>query len=235
LANANLRLVVSVVKRYAGGSGMSFLDLIQEGNLGLLKAVDKFDYHRGYKFSTYAMWWIRQAVTRAISDQSRTIRIPVHMMETMNKMRRASRQFLSSHGREPIPEEMAEIMKMPVERIREIYLFIGDTISLETPVGETEDSSILDFISDDSFIDQYTSVENNMLRKEIENSLLTLTDREQRIIKLRFGFEDGRARTLEEIGKEFHVTRERIRQIEVKAIKQLRCKNSTKRLKIYLE
>lgn len=235
MANSNLRLVVSVAKRYVAGSGMSLQDLIQEGNMGLLKAVDKFDYHKGYKFSTYAMWWIRQAITRAISDQSRTIRIPVHMREQMNRMKRAARQFLSENGREPIPEEMAQIMSMPVERVEEIMTYIGDTISLETPVGDKEDSMLGDFIADDGMPEQFAATEYVMLKVELEEILSTLTDREQRIIKQRFGFEDGRIRTLEEIGKEFHLTRERIRQIEVRAIKRLRYKQNIKKLRAYID
>lgn len=235
MANSNLKLVVSVAKRYVAGSGMSLQDLIQEGNIGLLKAVEKFDYHKGYKFSTYAMWWIRQAITRAISDQSRTIRIPVHMREQMNKMKRAARHFLSENNREPNPEEMAEIMLMPVERVEEIMTYIGDTISLETPVGDKEDSMLGDFIADDGMPEQFAATEYVMLKAELEEVLSTLTDREQRIIRQRFGFEDGRIRTLEEIGREFHLTRERIRQIEVRAIKRLRYKQNIKRLRAYID
>lgn len=235
MAYANLRLVVSVAKRYVAGSGMSLQDLIQEGNIGLLKAVDRFDYHRGFKFSTYAMWWIKQAITRAIADQSKTIRIPVHMRERMNRMKHVTRQFLSEHGREPLPVEIAEYMSLPVERIEEMLKYIGDTISLETPIGETEDSSLGDFIADEGMPEQFASTEYIMLREELEVILSTLTNREQRIIRQRFGFDDGRIRTLEEIGKEFHLTRERIRQIEVRAIRRLRAKQSTKNLRAYID
>ncbi len=233
LASANLRLVVSVAKRYTGVSGMSLQDLIQEGNLGLLKAVERFDYRKGFKFSTYAMWWIRQAITRAIADQSRTIRIPVHMQELMNRMRRESRTFLSEHGRDPLPSEIAEFMSLSLDRVEEVLNYFGDTISLDTPVGEEEDTALGNFIADDKAKDQYTTTENRMLREDLNQVLSTLTDREQRIIRQRFGFDDGRIRTLEEIGKEFHLTRERIRQIEARAIRRLRGK--TVKLRAYLE
>lgn len=235
MANANLRLVVSVAKRYVGGSNMTLLDLIQEGNIGLLRAIDGYDYHRGYKFSTYAMWWIRQAITRAIADQSRTIRIPVHMKEQMNKVRKVSRQFLLDNGREARAEEIAELMDMPQKHIEEIIKLFGDTVSLETPIGEEENSSLIDFVEDTVTPEQFHSVEQVMISEQIDEILGELSDREQRILRLRFGFVDERIWTLEEIGKEFHVTRERIRQIEVKALRKLRAKKKTKQLREYIE
>lgn len=235
MINSNLRLVVSVAKKYVRSSKMTLLDLIQEGNLGLIKAVGKFDYRKGFKFSTYAMWWIRQAITRSIADQGRTIRIPVHMKERMNKVTNASRKFLAENGRDPTTDELADILDIPEERVEKIIQLYGDTISLDTPIGDEEDAVLMNFVADDDMPEIFSSVEQTMLGDELDEVLSILTPREQRILRLRFGFDNGKIWTLEEVGKEFDVTRERIRQIEAKALRRLRMNRDTKKLKSYLE
>ncbi|WP_409015359.1 RNA polymerase sigma factor RpoD/SigA [Anaerostipes caccae] len=235
MINSNLRLVVSVAKRYAAGSGMALLDLIQEGNIGLMKAVDKFDYRRGYKFSTYAMWWIRQSVTRAIADQARTIRIPVHMKEKMGKVSGAARKFLEENGREPNADELAELMEISRDQMDEIMRLYSDTVSLDSPVGEEEDAMLMNFVADESMPEQYQTAEQGILSEQINEILSELTEREQTILRLRFGFVENRIWTLEEVGREYHVTRERIRQIEGKALRKLKMKKETKSLRAYIE
>ncbi|MBS7007177.1 sigma-70 family RNA polymerase sigma factor [Anaerostipes sp.] len=235
MINSNLRLVVSVAKRYTAGSNMALLDLIQEGNIGLMKAVDKFDYRRGFKFSTYAMWWIRQSITRAIADQARTIRIPVHMKEKMGKASSAARKFLAENGREPSTGELAEAMGLSLEQTEEILRLYSDTVSLDTPVGEEDDTMLINFVADESMPEQFESAEHEILAEQINGILSELTERERTILRLRFGFVGDRIWTLEEVGKEYHVTRERIRQIEGKALRKLKLKKETKRLKSYIE